>query len=101
MGNLLGIGRQSKEIRVFYIQDKSDCVFAIPWPDTFKELRLELKSIYPKRRIPKTLFVDDAGQENICVCNETTFQGIVPKYGKKRDSDIVVYYVGIDVDWKN
>ncbi len=83
MGNWIQFGHQSKEVRVIYVTDESkNCLYPLSWPDSFAQLVLELKELFPGLKgieCSKIRFVDGT-KRKVDVCNESTFAALIPSH---------------------
>lgn len=99
MGNKLNsflVSPTPREYRIVYLQDLNGKFVAIEWPDTFSELILLLRTLFKYTPIRNMLNVTDGAYENIIICSEETFSGLVPRH-KRLEPDIDVFYIGIDI----
>jgi len=110
MGNVLHPNAQPKEMRVMYISvgkgtKGANVVYPIGWPVSFLDLQEQIKWL--TGRTPKVIRVedgvvpDDGGKETgqkITVCNEMTYQALVPRHVKVANDSIDLYYLSIHFD---
>ena len=96
MGNMLNWRHQPKEVRVIYLEEHGR-VYPILWPDSFAKFVLELHNLFPStKQLKKPKFTfQDATENPVCVCSESTFQALVPKH-KKVAPSVELYYVSLE-----
>jgi hypothetical protein len=96
MGNMLNWRHQPKEVRVIYLEEQG-LIYPILWPDSFAKFVLELHNLFPvTKHLKKTKFMfQDATENPVCVCSESTFQALVPKH-KEIAPSVELYYVSLE-----
>jgi hypothetical protein len=98
MGNILSWRNQPKEIRIIYVSEKrTERIYPLLWPDSFAQFVLELYDLFPAtKQLNQTKFLfQDACDNAVCICSETTFQALVPKH-KQIAPTVDLYYVSLE-----
>lgn len=94
MGSLFS--KSHSVLRVIYIEDvKNARIYPLAWPNDFNELKNIVGKIFPKLKNIDIFYFQDASDFSVCVCNNETFNGLVPKY-KVISPNIDLYYVTIN-----
>lgn len=100
MGNWSGRSSQPKEIRTIYVRNKkeSEC-YTLTWSESYAQLILDIRELFPMRRLLEgervKLYVIDCTETCVCVCSESTFEAIVPKY-RPISPTVSLYYCVLD-----
>lgn len=81
-----------KEIRVIYVTD-GNRTYPLTWSESFSQFLLQLYEIFPycKQLTGTTFYFRDGTGISVCVCNESTFHGLVPRH-RQLAPDVNLYY---------
>jgi len=95
MGNIFSWKSQPRELRIIYVEDEKERIFPIFWPASFAQFILEISNLFPYLRNPRQFIFKDGTNFNVWVCNESTFQALVPKH-KSIAPTVDLYYVCLE-----